>query len=191
MPMLEVSKSDWIHRSSALANLDMHAFPDLVRLMLLRGYESNAVRSSRVINPAQGQAIVGFWGRLADRIQEEDELSNMFKIVREVDSDLSMLRALHQSMLLHQGGPQKLTQLQMVVRLIITLLEIQQKLKYWHWVLRDRHLNFLMSINPAIPSKAKDKKQAKKDEKKKGKAQAKQVLDLGKKEKKENTKKKT
>ena len=156
-----------------MVNLDMRAFPDLARMMMLRRYESNSVRSSRALSPQQGQAIVGFWGRLADRVQEEDDLSNMSKIMREVNSDIDMLRSLHQSMLMHQRGPEDVSRLTMIVRLLVTLLEIQQKLKYWHWVLRDRHLNFLMSINPAIPSKADDQKKAAKDEKKKGKASSK------------------
>jgi hypothetical protein len=171
-----------------MSNLNMQAFPDLSRMMLRRRQESNAVRSSREISPVRGDAIATFWKRLAERIQDEDDLFNMTRILRELQADIDLMGGLRQSLMMHRNGRSDAPKLQLVIRLLVMLLEIQDKLKYWHWVLRDRHLNFMMSINLAIPSKAIEKKESEKSEKKKGKAQAKKVLDLSKQDKKETKK---
>ena len=100
-----------------------------------------------------------------------------------------MLKALRQTLQHQKGNPQAESKLLQVVRLLMMLLEIADKLKLWYAHLRDKELAYVMSINLAAPSKARDKKDMEKDKKKKGQKKAKKAIEQTKEKKKEPSKK--
>ena len=164
-----------------MPNVNLQAFPELMPMLMRREREAAMVRSKRQIDPSQSDAFLHFWMQLAERVQEEGDLDNMGNIVRELTNDIDMLKSLKQSLDPMKADPSETLQLATLMKLIALLLDVEQKLKRWHWFLRDRALLFFLSINPAMPSKDMAQKDAEKDEKKKGQDKAKRTLDAEKK----------
>jgi len=173
-----------------MAKLDMAAFPELGRLMSRREREANYVRSNRNITAERSNAILTFWRELAGRIHEEDNLDNTELILRELKNDVDMLKALHNTLMLQADNPEHATQLAVIQRLLMLLLEIYEKFIRWHWHLKEELLAYYLTINPAMPSKAALERDAKKDSKKGSKQDAKKLLDLAQQQKKQDSKKK-
>jgi len=160
-----------------MAKLDMRSYPELMAMMSRRERDVNYVRSQRAIDPGRGDAILEFWTELVQRIELEDDLDNMTLILREINGDIDMLRALQQTLSLQANEPEHAAQIAHLVRMIRMLLEMCEQFKRRHWFLRDRALAYFLSVNPAMPSRAEKKKDTEKDAKKSGQAQAKRAVD--------------
>ncbi len=158
-----------------MAKLDTRAFPELKRMMSRRERERNYVMSRKHLGDGKGEDILQFWQELAERIQEEEDLDNMEAILREIKGDISMLQSLQQTLMITRDESDHATQITALIRLIAMLLDIFEQYKKWHWQLRDRALAFFLAVNPAMPSKAHEKYESKKDKKKAGQAKAKKA----------------
>ena len=158
--------------------LDMRKFPELQRMMAQRERQVNLVRARRALEHDSADGILTFWRELAERIEEEDELQNMEAILGEIHGDIDMLKSLKFTLEIQKEiEPEAAGQLMQVIRLIQLLLDLLDQFKKRHWLLRDRALAYWMSLNPAIPSKAKDKFEQDKDKKAKGQAKAQKALE--------------
>jgi len=160
-----------------VAKIDTTAFPDLARLMSQRERERNYVRSRRDLGDGKGESIMEFWEELAERIEQEEELDNMEAMIREIRSDMDMLKGVQQTLELNRGDSEHAAQISQLVRIIRMLLDICEKFKRRHWWLRDRALAYYMAVNRAMPSKADQKYKTEKDKKKEGQAKAKEAVD--------------
>jgi hypothetical protein len=174
-----------------MTQVKMTNFPDLMGMLHERQRQVHRVRMNRNMTASQSQHILGFWQEIAERLQDEDNFRTMGGMVGELDSDINMLRALKQSLEMTSQNPEQANQLLQIVKLLMMLLDISEKLKRWYRHLKDQHFAYIMSINPATPSKAKQKKDDKKDKKKAKKAKSKKVVEESKVEpkKKEPSKK--
>lgn len=175
-----------------MATMDMRAYPELAAMMSRREREKNYVRSRRSLERGKGESILEFWSELAERVEQEEELDNVEQMVSEIRSDIDMLKALKSTCEMSKDDPDKMAELQAVMRLIQLLLDIYENFKRRHWFLRDRALAYWMSLNPAAPSKLDKKIKQDKDKtgKTKGQDQAKQANDQAAKKKKAPSKKK-
>jgi|GEM_PF-3934945 hypothetical protein len=172
-----------------MSQVDMTRFSDLRPLMQQREQQANLIRMRRQLDPMGGNAILTFWQELSARIQEEEEAVHLKGLLGEIHGDIDMLKALRQTLQNKKGDPQNESKLLQVVRLLMMLLEIADKIKLWHGHILDKNLAYIMSINLASPSKARDKKGMEKDKKKKGQKKAKKAIDQTTEKKKEPSKK--
>lgn len=163
-----------------MAKLDLTEFPELRNMMSRRERERNYIKSQRNLDRHKGEEILEFWMELAERIDQEDSLENMELTLREIRGDIDMLKAVRQSLEISKDEPDHQAQISQLIRLIMLLLDICEKFKRKHWALRDQALAYFMAVNPAMPSKAKDKYESKKDKKKAGQAKAKEAVDQSK-----------
>ena len=170
----------------------MRAYPELKRMMSQREREKNYVRSRRTLEKSKGESILEFWSELAERIHNEEELDNMERVLTEIRSDIDMLKSLKMTCEMSKGDPDKMAELQAIMRLLQLLLDIYEKFKKRHWFLRDRALAYWMSLNRAMPSKLQDQIDKDKDKtgKLKGQDKAKKANEQTRKVKKAPTKKK-
>ncbi len=162
----------------------MTRFPALRPLMQQRERQANLIRMRRQLDPMGGNAILAFWQELSARIQEEDESAHLKGLLGEIHKDIDMLKALRQTLQNQKGHPQIESKLLHVVRLLLMLLEIADKLKLWYRHVLDKDLAYIMSINLAAPSKAREKKDMDQDKNKKGQKKAKKALEQTKEKKK-------
>ena len=172
-----------------MANVDLTRFPELRPLMQQRDRQASLIRMRQQLDPMGGDHILMFWQELVARIQEEDESIHLRALVGEIHQDIDMLKALRQTLQNQKGDPQIESKLHHVVRLLMLLLEIADKIKHWYGHIRDKELAYILSINLAAPSKARDKKDMEKDKNKKGQKKAQKAIEQTKEKKKEPTKK--
>ena len=154
-----------------------------------RDRQANLIRMRREMGPVQSEHILQFWTELTEQIQLEDESHHRKALLSEISMDIDMLKAVYQMLEMHRGDPaieQKITQ---VMRAIMILLETEEKLRRWYGHIRDKELAYVMSINIAVPSKARDKKKMQDDKKLKGQKKAKKAIEQTPKKKEEPTKK--
>ena len=115
-----------------MPSVNMQAFPELMPMLMRREREASMVRSKRQIDPTQSDAILQFWMQLSSRLQEEGDLDNMSNLVRELSSDIDMLRSLKQSIDPMKADPSETMQLGLLMKLLSMLLDIDEKMKRWH-----------------------------------------------------------
>lgn len=154
-----------------MAKLDLHRFPELRRQMSRRERDRNYMMARRDLGPHEGREMLDFWQDLAERIEEEEEISNVEHIISEIKSDIDMLKGLKQTLKWQRGDPKVEAKIAQVLRMIQMLIDIWEKFKGWHWHLRDEALAYFMAVNRAMPSKMKEKERPKKA-RKKGKAKS-------------------
>jgi hypothetical protein len=161
-----------------VAKLDTRQYPELSRQMARRERERNTIRSRRHLGDGKGDDILLFWQELSERIEEEEDLDNMEAILREIRGDIDMLRGLQQSLMISKEDSDHGAQIASIIRLISLLLDIYERYRKWHWHLREKALAYYMAVNPAMPSKAAEKYESKKDKKAAGQAKAKDAVEM-------------
>ena len=164
-----------------IQNIRLDDFPELRAMLERRDREKHVIRNGRQISLPQSDAILGFWQTLAGELEKEDDLEDMERLVRELQSDIDMLRALKGSLEMQKDDPATASQIQLVVRMLLMLLDILDGLKKRWRFLKDRALAYFMAVNRAIPSKVQNQMDADKDKDKTGKKasqkKAKRALD--------------
>ncbi len=164
-----------------MPSLRLKEMPELMAMLAQRDRDKAYVKSGRPMDGIKAQGILGFWQQLSSRIEVQDDAEEMADIVGELSSDIDMLRAMKQNLETNELQSESQQQLADVVRLLLALMDIETSFKKWLWILRDRALNFYLSINPAMPSKVLGKGDDDKAKKKDKQANARAVLDNAKK----------
>ena len=172
-----------------MASINLTAFPTLRPMFQQRERQINLIRLRQAMGPVEADVILQFWTELSQQIQMEDESHHVKGLLDEIGADINLLKAIRQSLENHKGDPtvdEKLTQ---IMRVIVMLLEAEEQLRRWYNHLRDKELAYVMSINIAVPSKAREKKKMDDDKKLEGQKKAKKAIEQTQKKKEEPTKK--
>jgi len=172
-----------------MASINLTAFPTLRPMFQQRERQINLIRLRQTMGPVEADVILQFWTELSQQIQMEDESHHVKGLLNEIGADISLLKAIRQSLENHKGDPAVDEKLSQIMRVILMLLEAEEQLRRWYNQLRDKELAYVMSINIAVPSKARDKKKMEDDKKLKGQKKAKKAIEQTQKKKEEPTKK--
>ncbi len=172
-----------------MPSINLSTFPALRPMFQQRERQINLIRLRQAMGPVEAELILHFWTELSQQIQMEDESHRIKGLLNEIGADITLLKAIRQTLQNQKDDPavdEKLTQ---IMRVIMMLLEAEEQLRRWYNHLRDKELAYIMSINLAVPSKARDKKKMDDDKKLKGQKKAKKAIEQTQKKKEEPTKK--
>jgi len=159
----------------------MTAFPELRNLSSDRERAIRNIQIQRAVEPGRSDVILRFWEDVGERLDKEDDLDAMSRLVAELERDISLLQAVKETQSSAKDDPMQSAQHSMAARMLQMLIELLFQYKKRLAELKEQAWRYYLMLNPAIPSKVRDqmerdKEKAKGNKKPAGQAKAEKAL---------------
>lgn len=164
-----------------MPRLDMTAFSDLRNMSADRERAVSYARLRRNLEPGRSEVIVQFWEEVGQRLESQDDLEAMGRLVSELERDINLMQAIKDSQSGSHDDPQMNAQNSMVARMLRMLMDLLFAYRKRLAELKEQALRYFLMMNPAMPSKVldkmeQDKAKSKGNKKPAGQAKAKKTV---------------